>query len=397
MKLEELRWLLTDREKSVYEDRNYGMLSHISINSDLLSKINEDIEMIPKISRTSDNVDIEFDQYRYQDEMYYKDELLAFIFASCCTEWNIVIGFSLDTLKKHFWLENEDIVYDPSLTIVTVKYLYYKNFTAFKVIKQEEIDNYLSENNNLQKFYENEISTGFSINFINNIRKVYNENLDKQLNFTEERIEKMKQDICRNNFIELRQFLTLQRLSFLNSSKIAIHPSINPHVLDSIEIAANKIYELMQKEYNKYYNYYGRTMGNCYGLSGMLNLYDESFKLIQGGIPYTSKLGNLIFEDFYYHSWLEKQDFVYDPAFRIITPKALYYQFVQKQDEYTTEETENILRRIGFNFSFFRAYFDDSLVLKDLDLRYGINAIDSKESIASGEKLIALIREIKSI
>lgn len=88
------------------------------------------------------------------------------------------------------------------------------------------------------------------------------------------------------NYGEFRQVLTQKRISYLQSNKIAVHPSIDESILEIIEKAAKKIYDLMKQEYDVYVDYYNGTIGNCYALSIMFNLYNGDFKLIQGGIPY---------------------------------------------------------------------------------------------------------------
>ena len=153
----------------------------------------------------------------------------------------------------------------------------------------------------------------------------------------------------------------------------------------------------MKKEYNIDIDYYEGTLGNCYGLSILLNLYNENFKLIQGYIPYKSVYHLEKPNGLYQHSWLEIGEYVYDPAFKIITTKELYYLFVKKQDEYTKEDTENILRRIGFNLTHFKDFISGKQIGGDETIRYRslANKIDSPEMREEGEKLIANIRALK--
>ena len=70
----------------------------------------------------------------------------------------------------------------------------------------------------------------------------------------------------------------------------------------------------MQQEYAMSFNYYNGTLGNCYGLSILFNLFDGSFKLVQGGIPFQREELGIKTGHFYQHSWLEKDDIVYDPV-----------------------------------------------------------------------------------
>ena len=169
------------------------------------------------------------------------------------------------------------------------------------------------------------------------------------------------------------------------------------YILEDIENASKCIFELMKDEYNIYVDYHNATIGNCYALSIMFNLYNGDFKLVQGGIPFQKHSFGMTSEHFYQHSWLEKDDIVYDPALRIITPKDLYYTFVQKQDEYSKEDTENILRRIGFNLTHFRDFLNGVQIGNDETIRYRclVNKVDSPEFKEEGEKLIALVKNIR--
>ena len=153
----------------------------------------------------------------------------------------------------------------------------------------------------------------------------------------------------------------------------------------------------MKDEYDKYIDYYNNTLGSCYALSILLNLYDGNFKLIQGGIPYKSVYYLEKPNRFYQHSWLEIDDYVYDPALRIITTKELYYMFVQKEDEYSKEDTENILRRIGFNFTHFKDFLSGIQIGRDETILYrlSVEKTDSPEKKEEGEKLISKVRSLK--
>lgn len=408
MSLDKLRYLLTEhRERkfiSAYE--NFKLLIHPSINNyDLLNRIEDDIKLLPEIKATVDKTEIKFYRYNYNEQVYSKDELLAFIFASINQEWDIIKGIDNVTGKIHFWLKNNDIIFDPSLAVITKEDIFVKRYKKLKEIKNEDIENYLRENNNLYKFYQKGLfkkfntkkNRSFSISFVSEIIKKFNENINKQYILDDEKIKKLKEFFSLDDFISFRQVLTQKRISYLQTSKIAVHPSIDENILEDIENASKNIYELMKKEYNVCVDYHNGTIGNCYALSIMFNLYNGNFKLIQGGIPSERTSFGMTIKDFYQHSWLEKDEIVYDPALRIITPKDLYYTFVQKQDEYSKEDTENVLRRIGFNLTHFRDFLSRNQIGNDQTIRYRrlVNKVDSPEFREEGEKLLTLVRKIK--
>lgn len=408
MSLDKLRYSLTEHRERIFISayENFKLLIHPSINNyDLLNRVEDDIKLLPEIKATVDKTDIKFYRYDYNEQVYSKDELLAFIFASINQDWNIIKGIDIGTGKIHFWLKNNDIVFDPSLAVITKEDIFAKRYKKFKEIKNVDVENYLRENNNLYKFYQNGLfkkfntkkNTSFSIRFVSEIIKRFNENINKQYVLDDEKIKELKEFFSHDNYIEFRQALTQKRISYLQSNKIAVHPSIDESILEVIEKVSKNIYELMKKEYNVHVDYHNGTIGNCYALSIMFNLYNGDFKLIQGGIPYERTSFGMTTKHFYQHSWLEKDDIVYDPALRIITPKDLYYTFVQKQDEYSKEDTENILRRIGFNLTHFRDFLSGVQIGNDQTIRYRclVNKVDSPEFREEGEKLLAHIRKIK--
>lgn len=410
MDLDKMRYLLTDyTEKFFFTYENKRLLIHPSVAKykALLNKIEDDIELMPEIEKTQDNTDVKFYRFDYNEESYSKSELLAFIFASVSKDWCVIKGIDRSNAKIHFWLKSDRVVYDPSLAIITSESMYSKIFRQLYEVKNEDIYTYLRENNNIYKFYRRGIfknfyinkKSNFSINFINKIIEEFNKNIKKQYVLDEKHINQIRQSFMLDDFIELRQVLSQKRKSYLQGSNIAVHPSIDDNILEDIEKVAKKISAMMQQEYNMHFDYYNGTLGNCYALSILFNLYDGNFKLVQGGIPYQRCSFNIATEYFYQHSWLEKGDIIYDPALRIIVPKDLYYIFVQKQVEYSKEETENVLRRIGFNLTHFNDFMNGVQIGNDETIGYRclVNKIDSPEMQEEGEKLISLVKALKKI
>lgn len=408
MTLDKLRYLLTEhREKFFFTYENFRLLVHPSITGyrDLLNKLEDDINLMPEIAKTSDNIDIRFYRFDYNENLYSKSELLAFILASISEDWDIIKGIDLSTGEFHFWLKHENIIYDPSLAVITREEIYSQWFQKLIEIKKENIRQYLIENNNLSKFYKKVVSKifsqgkkpNFSINFINGIIKIFNENISREYALDKDKIGHIKQHFMLDDFIELRQVLSQKRKSYLKSSNIAVHPSIDDSILETIEKTTKCISCLMQQEYDMHFDYYNWTLRNCYGLSIMFNLFNGSFKLIQGGIPYQRHELGISANHFYQHSWLEKDDIVYDPALKIITPRDLYYSFVQKQDDYSKEQTEDILRRIGFNLTHFRDFMNGIQIGNDETIEYRalVNKIDSLEMREEGERLLSLVKKYK--
>jgi len=406
MDFAKLRYLLTEHtEKFLFTYENFKLLIHPSVTdcSDLLNKLEDDINLMPEIDKTLDNIDIKFYRYDYNENVYSKNELLAFIFASINGDWDIIKGIDLSTGKLHFWLRHGNIIYDPSLAVLTKEDIYSKRFKKLIEIKRGDICQYLIENNNLYKFYAKAMfrnfrrgkNPNFSINFINKIIEELNENINREYALNKDKVEHIKEYFMLEDFMELRQVLSQKRRSYLRGSNIAVHPSIDDSILETIEKTAKCVTCLMQQEYDMHFDYYNWTLGNCYGLSIMFHLFNGSFKLIQGGIPYQRHELGITKNHFYQHSWLEKDDIVYDPALRIVTPRDLYYIFVQRQDEYSKEETETILRRIGFNLTHFRDFMNGIQIGNDETISYRslVNEIDSPKMREEGERLLSLVKK----
>ena len=396
MRLDKFRYSLTEHvEKFMFTYDNFKLLIHPDIrNNELIERLKDDINLMPEIPNTIDNINIKFYLYDYNEELFSKSELLAFIFASINKDWDVCKGIDITTGKVHYYLKYNTEIYDPSLGVITISELYSKRFKELRVIKNSELLNYLKENNNLYRFYHkglfNKKDKDFSINFINDLKSKFKVNVEKEYELNDDKIKEIKDFFWHDNFINFRQVLTGDRKSKLRENNISIHPLVDKSILDEINKYASAIRDMMKSEYDLYLDYYHGTFGNCYGLSIMMNLFNGDFKLVQGGIPYINRNQ----KGFYQHSWLEYKDVVYDPAFRIITPKELYYYFVEKQDEYSKEETEEMLRKVGVNLTHFKDFLRGRQVGGDETIRYRslVNRVGSEEFRIEGEKLLSLVK-----
>ena len=151
MKLDKLRYELTEhREKVMFTYDNFKLLIHPDMDNDeLFERLDDDLDLMPEIPRTIDGVDIRYYRYDYNEEIFYKSELLSFILAAINKDWDIVKGFEINTGRLHYFLKYNDEIYDPSLAVMTKYDLYSKRFKTIKVINNEEVEEYLKENNNL--------------------------------------------------------------------------------------------------------------------------------------------------------------------------------------------------------------------------------------------------------
>ena len=66
---------------------------------------------------------------------------------------------------------------------------------------------------------------------------------------------------------------------------------------------------------------------------------DDTWKLVQGKFDFTDK------ENKFYHSWLEKDEYIYDPALNVITLKQLYKNLFVQKYIYNKEQTIELFKR----------------------------------------------------
>ena len=83
MSLEELRYSFTEHRKRIfiYSYENFKLLVHPSIDADdLLNRLEDDIKLLPEINPTIDKTEVKFYRYDYNEQLYSKDELLAYLY-----------------------------------------------------------------------------------------------------------------------------------------------------------------------------------------------------------------------------------------------------------------------------------------------------------------------------
>ena len=400
MTVDETRLFLTNCEEIKSAYRKHQLLIAPEVEDKMLvSKLFDNINLLPEIENTRDKQTPKFYTSDYNENMYKKSELLAFLYASVEPEWDIIKGKDRETDKEHFYLKNGEYIYAPSLSILTTDSLYSKRYLEIEKIKNKSIDKYLTENNNLYRFYSKGIfsflfkkkNANFSIKLKKKFQQMFEENIIKQYEINEENIQELRESFKYDDFLRIRQVLSKKRTFELESNEILAHPSIDKQVLDKIGNATNKITSIIKDKYGKTISYHNNTLGNCYALSILYNLYDGDFKLAQVGFnykQYSEFFPKKPFERFYQHSWLERDNLVYDPAMRIVVPKNLYYLFFGKEDEYTKEDTKSILKRIGVNLTYFRHFLEGRQIGNNESIAYRMAPINTPKNYEEGMKLI---------
>ena len=150
---------------------------------------------MPQVKQTVVNESIpKFYTAGYDEGLYDLSELLCFLYASINENWDIIIGEERATGKKHYYLMTGNIVYDPSLEVIASSERYSRYYENLRVIKNGDIQQYLKDKDNLDKFYNSKRrirflprpQTDFSSRFIENFINDFNQNVNKQ--FEEENI-----------------------------------------------------------------------------------------------------------------------------------------------------------------------------------------------------------------
>ena len=398
MKIQELRRFLTGKDNH-WDYENYSLLiSSDANNKKLLDRMYEDMEeLLPPIKPTAQKTIPKISQHSYNEYYYQISELLAFIYASVNDDWNVVKGADIKRDREHFFLKSGNYIYDPSLAIFVLEEDYYKKYRPIQEINNSDIKEYLSQNNNLYKFYNRFGNLGmekhkdFSIKFIEQIRSQFMNNLKSKYEITPQNVEKIKTI----GDTAIKCSLTNRREYQLESENIFIHPDVDDSILAVIETDTEKISKIVQEKFPRIpCSYKKNTSRNCYALSILYSLYSDKFKLIQGGYVY--KRYNEFFPnkpdgEFYQHSWLENDVVVYDPEKRIVVPKDLYYKIFTKEDEYTQKQTMEMMRRVGFNFTYLSHFISGARIGNDESImyRFAKDRINTPQKCEEGNRIIS--------
>lgn len=147
---------------------------------------------------------------------------------------------------------------------------------------------------------------------------------------------------------ELQTYLTLNEGAFTNG-QIGFHPLIKDEITVEIEDLVGVLEEFLENKYEEKMDYHLNSKKYCHALSSMFVLASEGWKLVQGMFRFENSNRQ------FYHSWVEKNDIIFDPAMNLVTLKSLYEQFFTKVYEYNKEELINLFKRT----SIFTYYEED--------------------------------------
>ncbi len=145
-----------------------------------------------------------------------------------------------------------------------------------------------------------------------------------------------KQKLKQLNRVAVRKlwpYFTKEDISLYDNGYIGFHPDITDEIVDEI---TSKI-ELLDEYMHQYYqtaqlDFHHQSERGCHILSSVFCLANPSWKLVQGVFDFEDK------NQVYYHSWVKKENIVFDPAMRVVTTESLYEEFFLPKYCYQKEE-----------------------------------------------------------
>lgn len=197
-----------------------------------------------------------------------------------------------------------------------------------------------------------------------------------------DRIDELK-NILNKNHIQTSKVTTLK--SFLTEENDEAFKSGDIIPLAGIDVFLKKeVYTMVEilQEYvttswtNVNLDYRFKSEKGCYFLSTLFALTSD-WTLVQGQMKFENK------ENAYYHSWLEKENVIYDPALRVITSKDKYDIFFKAEQKHNKEEVKQLLKRTGA-FTYYIKDLEEGIIFP---IAY-LAIYDTEKAFLEGDRII---------
>lgn len=194
-------------------------------------------------------------------------------------------------------------------------------------------------------------------------------------------------DCLRNRGVNLEKTPTIR--TFLTNSEEEMFENGYIVALDSIEDETiDPIFDLSEilEKYIMHYwpetglDFHYNSVHGCYFLSTLFALASD-WTLVQG-------IQNIDVDHPVYHSWLEKDGIVYDPAGRIVTRKELYELFFDAKYRHSKQEIETFLKRTA---SF--TYYVEDLEYGSINPDLKENLYDTPIAYECGERILSELKQ----
>lgn len=194
----------------------------------------------------------------------------------------------------------------------------------------------------------------------------------------------LEKKIDLSKYKTLRSFLTKQDDEIFENGYIGFLNTVPEYITDTIIDETSILDQFIKEKYqNLGFDYHYNSNGACYFLSSIFALSTD-FELVQGEFIFrkNSKIT--------YHSWLEKDGFVYDPAFKVVTTKEKYTTFFKETHRHNKMELKKLLQRTG-TFTYYIEDLKNGLISPYLKLVL----YDTENAKIIGNKIISELDEYK--
>lgn len=169
--------------------------------------------------------------------------------------------------------------------------------------------------------------------------------------------DKEKEEIKKLNrvaFKKLRNYFTEEPDELFENGYIGFHPNVKDDIIEEIVELTSNLDEYVKENFSHAnLDYHHNSESGCYFLSTIFCLSNSSWNIVQGIFDFKDQ------DKKYYHSWLEKEEIIYDPAMRVVTIKTLYEEFFIEKYKYNKEQLKELFKRTAMF-----TYYEE-------DLKYG--------------------------
>lgn len=138
---------------------------------------------------------------------------------------------------------------------------------------------------------------------------------------------------------QIRFYLTGKTKEVFDHGYIGFHSDINEDVIDEICDLTQKLEEFTKKYFEEQPDYHFHSEKFCHLLSSIFCFSNSNWNLVQGIFDFKNE------KKPYYHSWLESEEIIFDPAMNIVTLKSLYEQFFIEKYKYNQQQVIDLFKR----------------------------------------------------
>ena len=171
---------------------------------------------------------------------------------------------------------------------------------------------------------------------------------------TNEEKKKIKQ-FDRVDIKTLRKYFTGEPDELFENGYIGFHQEISDDIAEEVIDLTDYLDGFLHEKFKEAnMDYHFNSEKGCFALSSIFCLANETWNIVQGTFDFEYR------KEPFYHSWLEKDGIVYDPAMKVVTRKEMYEEFFIPKYKYNQEGLKVLFKRTGVF-----TYYEE-------DLKYGV-------------------------